>query len=292
MTQTTNGHGGGAGTPDRPTGESSSTGYTWARRSELAPPAPAASGSDTSSQAPSAPTQGIPSGYPASGAPPQAATAGQGYGPSGTPPSRPANPPYSSTTTMPIPSHNTTPGGGQGGNSFAPPSTPHQREKRRPGWGGVVAMGAGAAVLSSLLTVGVLKATDDQTLAGTGTATTSQGSSPQVKLPVTSSSESNPDWTAVASAVEPSIVAVTVATQQAEGEGSGVILDKEGRIVTNNHVVSGAGQGASVKVTLSDGRTYDASVVGTDAATDLAVIKISNPPSDLTPATLGSSCCQ
>jgi putative serine protease PepD len=93
----------------------------------------------------------------------------------------------------------------------------------------------------------------------------------------------------VASAVEPSVVAVTVSSQQGEGEGSGVILDKQGRIVTNNHVVTGAGQGASVKVTLSDGRTYDASVVGTDPATDLAVIKISSPPSDLTPATLGSS---
>ncbi len=296
-----------------------STGYTWARRSDLAPPAPSDGQSDSgrqpaasyppvhsgaSGQAPvgysswsgpdqdqsGAGTTGYgPSGYGSSAAGYLPGSAGsQGYGPSGHPqaPGQPTS--YGSTTTMPLPGQapaQTASGSG----SFGGPPAPPRREPRRPGWGGVVAMGAGAAVLASLLTAGVLKATDDDTVTSSGTAATSQSSSPQAKAPVSSSSTSNPNWNAVASAVEPSVVAVTVSTQQGEGAGSGVILDKEGRIATNNHVVTGAGSNATVKVTLNDGRTYDASVVGTDSATDLAVIKISNPPSDLTPATLGNS---
>jgi putative serine protease PepD len=68
-----------------------------------------------------------------------------------------------------------------------------------------------------------------------------------------------------------------------------VILDKAGRIVTNNHVVSGTGAGSTVQVVLSDGRRYKATVLGTDSSTDLAVIKLSDPPNDLTPAVLGNS---
>jgi serine protease Do len=55
------------------------------------------------------------------------------------------------------------------------------------------------------------------------------------------------------------------------GLGSGVIIDKEGYILTNEHVISGASE---VKVKLSDGREFDAQVKGTDKRTDLAVIKI------------------
>jgi putative serine protease PepD len=152
----------------------------------------------------------------------------------------------------------------------------------------VVAVGAGAAVLASLLTGAVITSTDTQdgTVASVSSA---QSNAPQVKAPVTTSRNSSPDWGAVASAVEPSVVAVAVTSGQAEGEGSGVILDKSGRIVTNNHVVSGVGADATVSVTLWDGRGYDASIVGTDPSTDLAVIKITSPPSNLTPAVLGSS---
>ncbi len=55
------------------------------------------------------------------------------------------------------------------------------------------------------------------------------------------------------------------------GNGSGAIIDREGHIVTNNHVVAGA---PVLKVTLPDGRTFDARLVGRDAVTDLAVIQI------------------
>ena len=73
------------------------------------------------------------------------------------------------------------------------------------------------------------------------------------------------------------------------GVGTGFILDKQGNIVTNDHVVSLASgvRPRSITVTLSSGETYSATIVGTDPATDLAVIKI-DPRTDLTPARLGS----
>ncbi|MGN9280935.1 S1C family serine protease [Holdemanella porci] len=69
-----------------------------------------------------------------------------------------------------------------------------------------------------------------------------------------------------------------------QGAGSGVIISKDGYIVTNNHVVSGA---TSLKVTTTDGTEYDASVVGKDSQTDLAVIKVD--ANNLQVATLGDS---
>lgn len=72
---------------------------------------------------------------------------------------------------------------------------------------------------------------------------------------------------------------------EAPGAGSGVIISNDGYIVTCNHLVEDA---TSVKVTLSDDSSYDATVIGTDAKNDLAIIKIS-PDKELVPATLGDS---
>jgi serine protease Do len=74
--------------------------------------------------------------------------------------------------------------------------------------------------------------------------------------------------------------------QTQQGLGSGFIIDKSGIVLTNNHVVAGADQ---VKVLLSDDRSLDAKVEGTDPGTDVAVIRILKPPADLRPATLGDS---
>ena len=68
------------------------------------------------------------------------------------------------------------------------------------------------------------------------------------------------------------------------GVGSGLILDKDGRILTNNHVVMGAD---SLTVTLNDGRSYPADVIGGDVKTDIAVIKIK--AAKIQPAELGNS---
>uniref|UniRef100_UPI001E616984 S1C family serine protease n=1 Tax=Kineosporia sp. R_H_3 TaxID=1961848 RepID=UPI001E616984 len=156
------------------------------------------------------------------------------------------------------------------------------------GWGGVVAVGAGAAVLSSLLTAGIVTATDDS--GGTVTTTSSSPAAAGTgKAPVDSGNVTSPNWGDVAAAVEPSVVSVKVRAGQSSGEGSGVILDTSGRILTNNHVVSDAANGGTIQVVLSDGRTFDASIVGRDPATDLAVIKLDAAPSGLKAATLGDS---
>jgi putative serine protease PepD len=69
-------------------------------------------------------------------------------------------------------------------------------------------------------------------------------------------------------------------------EGTGFVYDTKGDIVTNQHVVSGA---STVKVKFSDGSTYTATVVGTDSATDIAVLRVNAPSSKLNPLTLADS---
>jgi putative serine protease PepD len=105
--------------------------------------------------------------------------------------------------------------------------------------------------------------------------------------PVLQANASSPNWAATAGVVSPSVVAITVTSGQGSGQGSGVIFDTKGHILTNNHVVTGAGTGAKISVTLNDKRTYDATIVGTDPSTDLAVIKLTNAPSDLKAIALG-----
>jgi len=72
-----------------------------------------------------------------------------------------------------------------------------------------------------------------------------------------------------------------------EGQGSGFVIDRDGHILTNYHVVASARQGARIEVTLHNRKKYRASIVGTDGAHDLAVIQIKAP--DLQPMTLGDS---
>ena len=85
--------------------------------------------------------------------------------------------------------------------------------------------------------------------------------------------------------VNPSVVSVISTTAEGTGSGSGVIMSKDGYIITNNHVVDGA---QSVSVQLSDGTSLDAEIIGTDEQTDLAVIKVT-PTSDLSAAEFGDS---
>ncbi|MFE4543426.1 S1C family serine protease [Arthrobacter sp. NPDC056727] len=95
--------------------------------------------------------------------------------------------------------------------------------------------------------------------------------------------------TAAAQKASPSVVTISVSSGSSGGTGSGIILDTEGHILTNTHVVTldGAAADAAVEVRTNDGKVYKASVVGTDPLSDLAVIKID--ADGLTPATLGDS---
>ncbi len=113
------------------------------------------------------------------------------------------------------------------------------------------------------------------------TATQSSGSSSTTT--VTSTTEAQRE--AVIAKVRPAIVLVNVTTASGSALGSGEIVNKQGYIVTNNHVVSGAN---TIQVVLSDGTRAAAQLVGNDAADDLAVIKI-NPTANLAVITLGDS---
>ena len=153
-------------------------------------------------------------------------------------------------------------------------------------WVDLVVAAVVAAVVAGGTTAVVLSRDDNS---GASNASSSAPGSTSSPAPLKQVNGTAPDWTATASAVEPSVVAITVgsASSGAEAQGSGIILDTAGHVLTNNHVAT-AVDGA-ITVTLTDQRTYDAQVVGTDPSTDLAVLSITNPPKDLKPASLGDS---
>jgi len=88
--------------------------------------------------------------------------------------------------------------------------------------------------------------------------------------------------------VKPSVVEINAAnTRSTSGSlGSGIVLDKEGYILTNNHVIKGFDQ---IDVAMSDGTAVSATVAGVDEGNDLAVLKINVPADKLVPAQLGDS---
>ncbi|WP_434630790.1 trypsin-like peptidase domain-containing protein [Thermoanaerobacterium thermosaccharolyticum] len=112
-------------------------------------------------------------------------------------------------------------------------------------------------------------------------------------LPLSSDNNNFSLITNIVKTVSPSVVGIDTYTNGygaygnsyvQEGSGSGIIIDSQGHIVTNNHVVDGA---SKITVNLSDGRKFPAQLVGKDAKTDLAVLKIN--ATNLTPAKLGDS---
>lgn len=102
--------------------------------------------------------------------------------------------------------------------------------------------------------------------------------------------ESVNQTTAIATKTLPSVVTISAASSNGSGTGSGVVLTEDGYVVTNTHVVTldGATGDAAIRVTTSDGRVFDATVVGTDPTYDLAVIKLEG-AEDLTPIEFADS---
>jgi S1-C subfamily serine protease len=114
------------------------------------------------------------------------------------------------------------------------------------------------------------------------TGTLQTGNAPATPIPTLSGNNIE----AVIARVKPAVVQVNVATSSGTQLGSGVVIDRRGYIITNNHVIDGA---STIQVVLSDGKQLPAQLVGADPADDLAVLKITPPTSGLTVATLGDS---
>ena len=146
--------------------------------------------------------------------------------------------------------------------------------------GGVI----GAVAVVAVLVVGGFVAMPFSATSGkTGSAGTTSSSQT-----VTVNSGDSTDTTlanAVAQKALPSVVSINVTTSDGEGVGSGVVLDTDGNIVTNYHVIEGA---QSISVSTGDA-SYDATVVGSDESSDLAVIKIDAGDAALTPIEVGDS---
>jgi len=119
-----------------------------------------------------------------------------------------------------------------------------------------------------------------------GTPAALSGSSAPVVSP-SGMSTGGRSTSAVAAAVLPSVVVLQVSGSGQSDTGSGVVLSGDGYLLTNNHVVAAASSGGTIRATFNDGTSAAARIVGTDPASDLAVVKVAR--SGLRAATLGSS---
>ena len=142
-----------------------------------------------------------------------------------------------------------------------------------------------ATALVAGLIGGGVGAAGSYALADGGNATS--GGTPSVAAAPVSVASSG-SVAAVAKKLLPSVVSINASNSQEAGTGTGVILDTAGHILTNNHVVVPSLNGGKLTVTLNDGRTVPATLVGRDPVTDLAVIQVKN-VNNLSPASLGDS---
>ncbi|GGQ63413.1 S1C family serine protease [Streptomyces flaveolus] len=248
------------------------------------PPAPSAPPVPVASPAASEPAPPPHPGQPPAGAEPhggfpappasahtshQAAAAGSSApDASWPPPPPPAGPSYGG-------------GGGEGsgdgwGASYQPPAP-------KSGRGGMVAALLIAALVAGGLGGGLgytLAKNNDETGSTTVSASDTGGSVKRDAGTVAG----------VAAKALPSTVTIQAEGSNGEGgTGTGFVFDKQGHIVTNNHVVAEAVDGGKLSATFPDGKKYDAEVVGHAQGYDVAVIKLENAPSDLNPLPLGDS---
>ena len=134
-------------------------------------------------------------------------------------------------------------------------------------------------VMAFVLTQGLIPIPGAGTLADVGAQSPSKGTA------VVKGGQS-PDWRSVAKNVSGGVVSIQARNSKNMSKGSGAIIDKQGHVVTNNHVIAGMQQ---LQVTLSNGQIYKAKLVGTDKTTDLAVLKVDGLPSSIKPVDFADS---
>ncbi|WP_295013055.1 S1C family serine protease [uncultured Microbacterium sp.] len=218
-----------------------------------------------------APTQPLPPsggyGVPADPAAPQGA-ASQGYGPS-------------AHSGAPQHAH-AAPGAAFG---VAPTATAERKTRSGIGGGKVAAIVIAAALVGGIAGIGGAVGYNSLAASSSPSKSVSGPSTVTVNNP-----ESVSEATAIAAKAVPSVVTINVSGSSAAGSGSGIILDKQGHILTNAHVVTLDGEVAdpTITVTTSDGKIMTATVVGIDPTYDMAVIKVKD-GSDLTPMEFADS---
>lgn len=182
------------------------------------------------------------------------------------------------------------PQAGGGGPVWGPPGAPHAphaphapEAPRKRGAGALVAAVAVAALVAGGIggALGYWAADSND---GSGSTTVSASANPQ-------DLKRDPGTVAgVAAKALPSVVTIDAKGGDGEGgTGTGFVYDKEGHILTNNHVVASAADSGQLTATFSNGKKYDAEVVGRAQGYDVAVLKLKNPPQSLTPLPLGNS---
>ncbi len=146
-----------------------------------------------------------------------------------------------------------------------------------------------ASILAAGLVGGSVATVGSANLFNDGTPSAA-GSNSQPETVIVNNKDDVNAITAAALKASPSVVTISATSGSSGGTGSGIILDKDGHVLTNTHVVTLDGQtaDAALEVRTNTGKVLKATLVGTDPLSDLAVIKVDD-ASGLTPATLGDS---
>ncbi|MFD8978400.1 S1C family serine protease [Streptomyces sp. NPDC059564] len=249
-----------------------------------APPAPAPAqappavpGAEQTQQLPPTPAgppaYGRPQGPPYDQPPAYGYTpppAPAGHGAEGWPPPPPEVPAYGGQ-------------GGQGGGWGVPLHTDGTPGPKPKGKGGLIAAVLVAALLAGGIGGGVGYWAAQRSDDASGSTTITASSPKEIKR--------DPGSVAgLAASALPSVVTIEASAGDGEGgTGTGFVYDEEGHILTNNHVVASAANGGKLSATFSNGKKYDAEVVGRAQGYDVAVLKLKNPPAGLKPLALGDS---
>ncbi|GGR48305.1 S1C family serine protease [Streptomyces netropsis] len=161
----------------------------------------------------------------------------------------------------------------------APPPPPARKRS-----GGIVAAVLAAALVAGGVGGGIGYWAADRNETGDSTTVSASGD-PKVE------SRSPGSVAAIASKALPSVVTIEAQSSNGEGgTGTGFVYDKEGHILTNNHVVASAAEGGKLRATFSNGKKYDAEVIGRAQGYDVAVLKLKDAPAGtLKPLPLGDS---
>jgi putative serine protease PepD len=202
------------------------------------------------------------------------------------PPPPPAVPAYASGGSGHAPGGGDGSWGGGGGSGQGPWGASYQQPQppKGKGRGGLLAGVVAAALVAGAVGGGIgywaAERNDD---GGTGSTTVSASSPADLKrAPGTVAG--------VAASALPSTVTIEAEGNSGEGgTGTGFVYDREGHILTNNHVVAEAVDGGKLSATFSNGKKYDAEVIGHAQGYDVAVIKLKNAPKNLQPLRLGNS---